>query len=95
MLVIALVIVLFLAGIDSLLPLRGAAEKTAHTLTVAALQSAVGFEMTDRVINEGMRGLAQMESANPVDWLQAPMANYHGRIVSEDYDEIPRRHWAF
>lgn len=95
MVVIALIIVLVLTAIENLLPLMGDAERVTHASTRGALQSAVGMETVTRVLDGAREGLPDMHSANPVDWLQAPMSNYAGEIRGGPYEEIPPRHWAF
>lgn len=94
-LVVALVIILFAVAIENLLPLRAAAERAAHVATVGNLRTAAGHEAIRRVLARHGPGLAEMDGANPIEWLVSPPAGYAGHLPANRYDEVSRAGWAF
>lgn len=68
-LVVVLVVLLFMATIENLLPLRGAAERAQVQHTVGALRSALGMQAAERVLRERSTGLVSLTAENPLEWL--------------------------
>lgn len=71
-LVVVLVVLLFLAAIDTLLRVKAAAERAHVEYTVGNLRSALGMQATRRVLDPGSGGLASLAGENPLDWLAIP-----------------------
>ncbi|MDX1444198.1 MAG: type II secretion system protein [Gammaproteobacteria bacterium] len=70
--VISLVVFLFAVAMENLLPLRGAAERAQVLHTEGALRSALGMQASQRVVQQGSRGLKSLTRENPLDWLAVP-----------------------
>lgn len=93
--VIILVVLLFLVAFDRLLPLRGQAEAAHVASTVGTLRSALGMSTAQRVLEDGISGLSELNESNPMALLAKPPDNYMGEIESADDEEVPRGRWYF
>ncbi|HEX7029433.1 MAG TPA: type II secretion system protein [Gammaproteobacteria bacterium] len=93
MVVVALVVIFFVAAIENLLPLRAEAERAAVGTTVGSLKSALGMETVRRAMARGNETLDMMAGANPMNWLAVAPANYSGTI--DEFHDVPRGHWGF
>ena len=91
--VVSLVVFLFLAAIENLLPMRGAAESAAFVAITGSLRSATGLEATRRVLDGGEAALHAMDGDNPLDWL-AMAPEYHA-VEDGDLHAIARGEWAY
>lgn len=95
MVVVALVVFLFAAAIENLLPLRGDAERAAVLTTVGTLRSAVGLEVSRRVLDGNGSSLASLDGANPMAFLAIPPASYAGTVDGGALEQTPRGAWVF
>lgn len=94
MVVVALIVFLFVAAIENLLPLRGEAERSAVLATVGTLQSALGMEAIRRTMDGGGVSVGAMVGANPMDWLAVKPANYAG-VIDGGMEDLPPGHWGY
>jgi len=94
-LVIILICLLFLVGMNRLLPLRGAAEQAAVTGSIGAMQAALGNRVAATVVKEGFAALPQFEGRNPVEFLAQPPADYRGAQSPLELDAMAPGDWAF
>lgn len=92
--VVSLVVFLFVATIENLLPLRAAAENAAFITTVGSLHSATGLEATRRVMDGGEAALGAMEGGNPMEWLAVAPADYR-LIDNGDLHDVARGAWVY
>jgi prepilin-type N-terminal cleavage/methylation domain-containing protein len=91
--VVALVVILFVAAFEHLLPLRGAAERVAVESTLGALRSALGLEASHRAVKGRLADILAMEGDNPMDWLDVTPPGYR---ASFEPGEAPRPgEWYF
>lgn len=91
--VVSLVVFLFGTAIESLLPLRGAAESAAFARMTGNLQSAMGLEATRRVLNGGEAALREMDGDNPMDWLALKPGSV--TIRDGDFHALDRGGWGY
>lgn len=93
--VITLVILLFLVAFDRLMPLRGDAEAAHVATVVGGLRSAVGLEAAQRVVDQGLAALADLEGSNPMEFLQEWPDTYVGAVENVHENEIEPGTWYF
>ncbi|HEX7047364.1 MAG TPA: hypothetical protein VF275_07320 [Gammaproteobacteria bacterium] len=93
MVVVALVVFLFIAAVENLLPLRAEAERATVAATIGSLQSALGMESIRRVMARDDETLNTMAGANPMEWLAVKPSTYSG--VIDSVDDVARGHWGF
>lgn len=93
--VIILVVLLFLVAFDRLLPLRGQAEAAHVGSTVGTLRSALGMTTAQRVLDDGISQLSEMNGSNPMGLLAETPDNYIGEIESANDEEVQRGQWYF
>lgn len=93
--VIILVILLFLVAFDRLLPLRGQAEAAHVDNTVGTLRSVLGMTTAQRVLDNGISGLSELNGSNPMALLAKTPDNYIGEIESANDEEVQRGQWYF
>lgn len=91
--VIALIVFLFVTAIENLLPLRAEAERAALVTTVGKLRGAVGLESVRRVMQDDGGSLADLDGANPMNWLAVAPLNYSGE--TRDFHSVARGGWGF
>lgn len=93
--VVVLVGLLFLIASWRLLPMRGDAEAAHVATTVGALRSALGLEVTERIVHDSVDSAAELEGANPIPLLGRAPTNYIGEVDSADRADIPTGSWYF
>lgn len=93
MVVVALVVFLFIAAVENLLPLRADAERATVATTIGSLRSALGMESIRRVMAPDGAPLDAMTGVNPMEWLAVKPSTYSG--VIDSVDDLPRGHWGF
>lgn len=93
--VIVLVGLLFTAAWWRLLPLRGDAEAAHVATTIGTLRSALGLEITERIVEDSMDSVAELEHMNPMQLLAQAPGNYLGEVAPAAQPEIERGNWYF
>lgn len=93
--VVALVIILVAVAIENLMPLRGAAERASVRTVIGHLKSAISMELTRRVLKKNAGNVADMDHANPFEYLAATPSNYAGSIALKDTQSLERGHWYY
>ncbi|WP_181918697.1 prepilin-type N-terminal cleavage/methylation domain-containing protein [Wenzhouxiangella sediminis] len=93
--VIVLVGLLFLIASWRLLPLRGDAEAAHVANTVGALRSALGLEVTERIVEDSLESAAELDRGNPMDLLAQVPAGYIGEVPSAGDADIPAGSWYY
>ncbi|MEE4303610.1 MAG: prepilin-type N-terminal cleavage/methylation domain-containing protein [Wenzhouxiangella sp.] len=93
--VIVLVGLLFLIASWRLLPLRGDAEAAHVATTIGALRSALGLEVTERILEGSLESAAELDRANPMNLLAQVPARYLGEVPSAQGADIPPGSWYY
>ncbi len=93
--VIVLVGLLFLIASWRLLPLRGDAEAAHVATTVGALRSALGLEVTERIVEDSLDSAAELDRTNPMPLLAEVPGRYIGEVESAQEADIPPGSWYF
>lgn len=91
--VVALVVVLFAVSLENLLPLRGKAERASVRTTLGNLRSAASMELVDRVLGKGLESVAELDRANPFEFLSVTPSSYAGTIDSAE--TLDRGQWGY
>lgn len=91
--VIVLVGLLFLIATWRLLPLRGDAEAAHVATTIGTLRSALGLEVTERIVDDSLASAAALDGANPMVLLAGTPRNYIGEVGSAAAAEISPGDW--
>lgn len=93
--VIVLVGLLFLIASWRLLPLRGDAEAAHVATTIGTLRSALGLEVTERIVEDSLASAATLDGANPMALLASQPGNYIGEVASATAAKISPGDWYF
>jgi general secretion pathway protein G len=75
--------------------LRVAAERTHVIAMIGKLQSALGLEVAERALEQGIPAVVALQGSNPMDLLQPPPSNYAGE--KQDLDPAVEKggRWYF
>lgn len=93
--VFALVGLLFLVASWRLLPLRGDAEAAHVATTVGALRSALGMEVTERIVEGSLESAAELSRTNPMTLLARRPERYIGEVDSATASDIAAGSWYY
>lgn len=93
--VVLVILVLFLAALNELLPLRARVERSEVLVTVGSMRRALGYEMARRVLEEPAGGPEALVGSNPVLWLATPPRNYVGELTGEAAAAVAPGSWYF
>jgi general secretion pathway protein G len=75
--------------------LRVAAERT-HVITmIGKLRSALGLQVAERALEQGIPAVIAMQGSNPMDLLQVPPHNYRGELQAADPAAMVGGRWYF
>lgn len=96
-LVVAIIIISTLAAVllDRMLYYQEAAEKAALEQLVNTLRSALRLQIAERLLNRQGADIAALAGDNPINWLDAPPANYLGERFDPAPHEIAKGSWYF
>lgn len=92
--VIILVILFFMTAWWRLMPLRGDAEAAHVATTIGTLRSALGLQVAERIVNDSLDAIAELDGSNPMQLLGQTPGRYIGEIRSADPDTPPGT-WYF
>lgn len=93
---VTLLILIFIAiATPRIWELRVAAEQTHVMHTVGALHSAIGIQVMERVLRGGLTAVADMERANPMDYLDPPPPNYQRLAGPVPPERLAPRRWYY
>jgi len=93
--VIGIISVLLVIAIDRLRNFQIAAERVAMEQVLGALRSAIGIEMSRRVVTEGFSAVIAMDGQNPMNYLAQRPYNYLGELDGVDPETIQGSIWYF
>lgn len=93
--VIVLVGLLFLVAAWRLLPLRGDAEAAHVASTIGTLRSALGLEVSERIVEDSLESAAALARSNPMALLASAPGNYAGEVTSAESPAISPGDWYF
>lgn len=93
--VIALVIIFFVAALQNILPLRGTAERAAVTMMYGNLNSAVALESMRRLVSGGPSAVDSMDGGNPFAWFSVQPSSYVGERKAAAWRDMPPGSWAY
>jgi general secretion pathway protein G len=75
--------------------LRVAAERT-HVITmIGKLRSALGLQVAERALEQGIPAVIALQGSNPMDLLQVPPHNYRGELQTADPAAMEGGGWYF
>lgn len=93
--VVVLVGLLFATAWWRLMPLRGDAEAAHVRTTIGTLRSALGLEVTERLVKDQAGHPSSLTGSNPMHLLASVPGNYLGAFETIDGIDIPPGTWYF
>jgi len=70
-------------------------EKTEVELTILNIRSGLRYQVAERMFRGRMNELAALSTANPVQWLERPPADYEGERRDAQDGSIGKGRWYF
>ncbi|PKM43616.1 MAG: hypothetical protein CVV05_12125 [Gammaproteobacteria bacterium HGW-Gammaproteobacteria-1] len=95
--IFVLILIFIVTAARRIWELRIVAEQTSVMHTVGALHSAIGIQVMERVLRGGLEGVAAMEHANPMDYLDPERmpGNYQQLDGPVPAEQLTPRRWYF
>lgn len=95
--IVVLILIFVIIAARRLWELRIVAEQTHVIHTVGALQSAVGIEVVERVLRGGLAAVADMDRADPMDYLDPDRrpTNYQRLDHPLPLEQLVPRRWYY
>lgn len=93
--VIVLIGLLFATAWWRLMPLRGDAEAAHVKTTIGTLRSALGLEVSERLVKRQAEHASLLNGSNPMHLLASVPGNYLGEFEAIDRVDIPPGNWYF
>ncbi|GAB4303420.1 MAG: hypothetical protein Kow0096_25490 [Thiohalomonadaceae bacterium] len=94
-LVTLLILIFIVIATHRIWELRIVAEQTHVSHTVGALQSAIGIQVVERVLRDGLDSVAAMEHADPMEYLDPPPVNYQRLDGPVPPEQLAPRRWYY
>jgi general secretion pathway protein G len=90
-----LLLIFIWVAAEKIWELRVVAERTHVVSIVGNLQSALGLEVAERALEQGIPAVVALQGSNPMDLLQPPPANYAGEKQDVDPAAEKGGRWYF
>lgn len=95
LILLLLILLLFWITLIRVWELRHVAEQTHVETIIGSLRSAIGIEVSRRILRQGMDAVAAMENSNPIQYLAHPPPNYLGELEQPVPEELNGYQWYF